>query len=81
MLKKVASIMVVAILALAVGTIAFWAESSGRNTVEAPVERSGQVTRVDIPNGDGTFTTLEGAEAQAWYNQVVGIEQGKTIHN
>jgi len=81
MLKKVASIMVVAVLALAVGTITFWAESSGRNTVETPVERSGQVTRVDIPNGDGTFTTLKGAEAQAWYNQVVGIEQGKTIHN
>ena len=24
---------------------------------------------VDIPNGDGTFTTLEGEEAQKWYDK------------
>lgn len=28
------------------------------------------VVRVDIPNEDGTFRTLEGEEAQAWYNQL-----------
>lgn len=33
------------------------------------VDQGGQVIRVDIPNGDGTFTTLEGEEAQKWYDK------------
>lgn len=63
--------MMAAVLSLSLGVTAFAAEPSDRNIAGEPVDRSGQVTRVDIPNGDGTFTTLEGEKAQAWYNQAV----------
>lgn len=36
-----------------------------------------RVVRVDIPNSDGTFTTLEGHEAQQWYDRV--MQQSKQI--
>ena len=68
-MKKVVS-MIALVLFLSLGTVAYLTKSD-KTIDEEPVDRSGQVTRVDIPNGDGTFTTLEGEEAQAWYNQAV----------
>ena len=69
-MKKAVSMMMALILFLSLGTIAYFAKSD-KDIEEDLVDRSGQVTRVDIPNGDGTFTTLEGEEAQTWYNQAV----------
>lgn len=81
MLKKVVSMMMAAVLSLSLGVTAFAAESDsvGINEEGEPVDRSGQVTRVDIPNDDGTFTTLEGAEAQAWYDEAVAEGEQRRI--
>lgn len=41
------------------------------NEGASSVNRGGKVVRVDLPNGDGTFTTLEGDAAQEWYDNAV----------
>lgn len=74
-IKKVlgASMAAAMILSLSVSALAAKTETS--NMVEEPVDQGGQITRVDIPNADGTFTTLEGDKAQEWYDGAV--EEGK----
>lgn len=57
------TILLVCLLALST----FAAENIGGE----PVDRSGTVTYISIPNEDGTFTTLEGKEAQEWYDRAV----------
>ena len=47
-----------------------WRESFGDNVGES----ADRVIRVDIPSGDGTFTTLEGKKAQEWYDRAVAEE-------
>lgn len=60
-------------VALILSVCIFTGQPETSNTVDdsdsISVDRGGQVTRVDIPNGDGTFTTLEGEEAQKWYDK------------
>lgn len=73
--KKAFSFFVATAIALSLSVPAFATE---RNVEGEPVDRSGQVTRVDIPNKDGTFTTLEGEAAQAWYDKAVAEGEQRT---
>ena len=66
--KKMFSLLIATTIAFTLSVPALAVE---RNMNGEPVDRSGEVTRVDIPHKDGTVTTLEGAEAQAWYEQAV----------
>ena len=52
-------------VALSLNACTFTDQSETSNMVDesVSVDQGGQVIRVDIPNGDGTFTTLEGEEA------------------
>ena len=45
------------------------------NTSQESQNPSGSVIRVDIQNKDGSVKTLEGEEAQAWYNHSVSESQ------
>ena len=54
-MKKILGLIMVVTIALSLNAVS--------------VDQGGQVIRVDIPNGDGTFTTLEGEEAQKWYDK------------
>ena len=56
-------------VALSLNACTFTEQSETSNMVDESVDQGGQVIRVDIPNGDGTFTTLEGEEAQKWYDK------------
>ena len=53
-------------IALSLNACTFTDQSETSNVVDesVSVDQGGQVIRVDIPNGDGTFTTLEGEEDQ-----------------
>ena len=42
------------------------------------INQGGQVTEIDIPNEDGTFTTLKGEEAKKWYNKAVEEDKEET---
>ena len=70
-MKKILLVMAVTV-ALSLNACTFTGQSETSNMVDesVSVDQGGQVTRVDIPNGDGTFTTLEGEEAQKWYDKV-----------
>ena len=65
-MKKILLVMAVTV-ALSLNACTFTDRSETSNMVS--VDQGGKVTRVDIPNGDGTFTTLEGEEAQKWYDK------------
>ena len=69
-MKKILLVMAV-IVALSLNACTFTDRSETSNMVDesVSVDQGGQVIRVDIPNGDGTFTTLEGEEAQKWYDK------------
>lgn len=69
-MKKILLVMAVTI-ALSLNACTFTDHSETSNMVDesVSVDHGGQVIRVDIPNGDGTFTTLEGEEAQKWYDK------------
>ena len=69
-MKKVLLVMAVTV-ALSLNACTFTDQSETSNMVDesVSVDQEGKVTRVDIPNGDGTFTTLEGEEAQKWYDK------------
>ena len=56
---------------LSLNACTFTGQSETSNMVDesVSVDQEGKVIRVDIPNGDGTFTTLEGEEAQKWYDK------------
>lgn len=49
----------------------FATEPETSNIIDDSVNRGGEVTEIDIPNEDGTFTTLKGEEAKKWYNKAV----------
>lgn len=67
-IKKILACLFWAIFGVCLLTIpTFAAENIGGE----PVDRSGTVTYISIPNEDGTFTTLEGKEAQEWYERAV----------
>lgn len=69
-MKKILLVMAVTV-ALSLNACTFTDRSETSNMVDESVSvyQGGQVIRVDIPNGDGTFTTLEGEEAQKWYDK------------
>ena len=69
-MKKILLVMAVTV-ALSLNACTFTDQSETSNMVDESVsgDQEGKVTRVDIPNGDGTFTTLEGEEAQKWYDK------------
>ena len=69
-MKKILLVMAVTV-ALSLNACTFAGQSETSNMVDesVSVDQEGKVTRVDIPNGDGTFTTLEGEEAQKWYDK------------
>lgn len=74
-IKKVLGASMAAAMILSLSVSALAAKTEMNNMVEESVDQGGQITRVDIPNADGTFTTLEGDEAQEWYDGAV--EEGK----
>ena len=69
-MKKILLVMAVTV-ALSLNACTFTDRSETSNMVDesVSVDQGGQVIRVDIPSGDGTFTTLEGEEAQKWYDK------------
>ena len=76
--KKTTSVVMAMAIIFLQGVTAFAAETT-TNIAGEPIDRSGQVTRIDIPNGDGTFRSLEGAEAQAWYVQAVAESEQRLV--
>ena len=48
------------------------------NIIDDSINQGGQVTEIDIPNEDGTFTTLKGEEAKKWYNKAVEEDKEET---
>ena len=81
-MKKILLVMAVTI-ALSLNACTFTDQSETSNMVDesVSVDQGGQVIRVDIPNGDGTFTTLEGEEAQKWYDKAGEEDQQEAVHN
>ena len=69
-MKKILLVMAVTV-ALSLNACTFTDQSETSNMVDesVSVDQEGKVLRVDIPNGEGTFTTLEGEEAQKWYDK------------
>ena len=78
-MKKILLVMAVTV-ALSLNACTFTGQSETSNMVDesVSVDQGGQVIRVDIPNGDGTFTTLEGEEAQKWYDKAGEEDQQET---
>ena len=70
-MKKIVGLIMAVTIALSLNACTFTDQSETSNMVDesVSVDQEGKVTRVDIPNGDGTFTTLEGEEAQKWYDK------------
>lgn len=70
-MKKIVGLIMAVTIALSLNACTFTDQSETSNMVDksVSVDQGGKVTRVDIPNGDGTFTTLEGEEAQKWYDK------------
>jgi len=66
--KKLCSAMLSMVM---IFTLCIPAYAAGWNIEGEPVDRGGKAVRVDIPNGDGTFTILEGDAAQEWYDRAV----------
>ena len=70
-MKKIVGLIMAVTIALSLNacTFAGQSETSNMDDESLSVDQEGKVIRVDIPNGDGTFTTLEGEEAQKWYDK------------
>ena len=70
-MKKIVGLIMAVTIALSLNACTFTDQSETSNMVDesVSVDQGGQVIRVDIPNGDGTFTTLKGEEAQKWYDK------------
>lgn len=63
MLKKFTMLCLVSAMMVAMSISVFAIEDTATQQIS-----SHTVTRVDIPNRDGTFTTLEGQAARDWYD-------------
>ena len=70
-MKKIVGLIMAVTIALSVNACTVTDQSETSNMVDesVSVDQGGKVIKVDIPNGDGTFTTLEGEEAQKWYDK------------
>ena len=78
-MKKIVGLIMAVTIALSLNACTFTGQSETSNMVDesVSVDQEGKVIRVDIPNGDGTFTTLEGEEAQKWYDKAGEEDQQK----
>lgn len=81
-MKKILLVMAVTV-ALSLNACTFTDQSETSNMVDesVSVDQEGKVTRVDIPNGDGTFTILEGEEAQKWYDKAAEEASTQSIED
>lgn len=80
-MKKIVGLIMAVTIALSLNACTFTGQSETSNMVDESVsaDQEGKVTRVDIPNGDGTFTTLEGEEAQKWYDKTGEEDQQEAV--
>lgn len=71
------TIAIAATMMLSLKSCLFVTEPETSNIVDNCVNREGKITEIDIPNEDGTFTTLKGKEAKEWYNKAVEEENAE----
>lgn len=71
------AIAIAATMMLSLKSCIFATESKTSNIIDDSINQ-GQVTEIDIPNEDGTFTTLKGEEAKKWYNKAVEEDKEET---
>ena len=74
-MKKVLVFAMTIAIAFSLSVYAFTRQTETSDMIDDSVDRGGTVTQVDIPNEDGTFTTLTGKEAQEWFDEAG--EEGK----
>lgn len=72
------AIAIAATMMLSLKSCVFATESKTSNIIDDSINQGGQVTEIDIPNEDGTFTTLKGEEAKKWYNKAVEEDKEET---
>lgn len=72
------AIAIAATMMLSLKSCVFTTESKTSNIIDDSINQGGQVTEIDIPNEDGTFTTLKGEEAKKWYNKAVEEDKEET---
>jgi len=72
------AIAIAATMMLSLKSCIFATESKTSNIIDDSINQGGQVTEIDIPNEDGTFTTLKGEEAKKWYNKAVEEDKEET---
>ena len=72
------AIAIAATMMLSLKSCDFATESKTSNIIDDSINQGGQVTEIDIPNEDGTFTTLKGEEAKKWYNKAVEEDKEET---
>ena len=72
------AIAIAATMMLSLKSCVFATESKTSNIIDNSINQGGQVTEIDIPNEDGTFTTLKGEEAKKWYNKAVEEDKEET---
>ena len=70
--------LIAATMMLSLKSCVFATESKTSNIIDNSINQGGQVTEIDIPNEDGTFTTLKGEEAKKWYNKAVEEDKEET---
>lgn len=74
-MKKVLVFAMTIAMVFSLSVCAFTRQTETSDMIDDSVDRGGTITRIDIPNEDGTFTTLTGKEAQEWYDKAG--EEGK----
>ena len=72
------AIAIAATMMLSLKSCVFATESKTSNIIDNSINKGGQVTEIDIPNEDGTFTTLKGEEAKKWYKKAVEEDKEET---
>ena len=72
------AIAIAATMMLSLKSCVFATESKTSNIIDNSINQGGQVTEIDIPNEDGTFTTLKGEEAKKWYKKAVEEDKEET---
>lgn len=72
------AIAIAATMMLSLKSCVFATESKTSNIIDNSINQGGQVAEIDIPNEDGTFTTLKGEEAKKWYNKAVEEDKEET---
>ena len=71
------AIAIAATMMLSLKSCVFATESKTSNIIDNSINQGGQVTEIDIPNEDGTFTTLKGGNEKT-YNKAVEEDKEET---